>query len=136
VRVAARVSQPFEDNMNLARQAQFLHAAAEAIALVSTQRLVTLGRNVHLLGDRRRRGEKAPRSGPDLSLQRRSTAGGNRRTHGDKRVRPADALLKSGQETPEGARDLRALLPLGSSNPNRIAGVDRFLAAEGIAIPE
>jgi hypothetical protein len=65
VRVGARIAQPFED-MNFTHQAQFLHAAAEAIALVRTHKLDTKGRDVSLLGEppmpRARRPTKRSRS--------------------------------------------------------------------------
>lgn len=50
VRVTARVEQPFED-MDFTRQAQFLHAAAQAIASIRTRKLETKGRDVSLLGE-------------------------------------------------------------------------------------
>lgn len=48
VRVGVRVAQTFED-MDFTRQVHFLHAAAEALDLVSSHRLDARGRDAHLL---------------------------------------------------------------------------------------
>jgi hypothetical protein len=67
VRVSARVAQPFEE-MNFTRQAHFLRAAAEAIELVRTHRLETMGRDVSLLGESPpRAGRPTKRSGSNPS---------------------------------------------------------------------
>jgi len=133
-RVTARVEQPFED-MDLTRQAQFLHAAAEAIALVRTHKLETKGRDVSLLGEPPpRRGRPTKRSQSAASSTASPPAQPTDRWR--EALETAEALLKSAHETPGGARDLRALLLFGSSNPKSIARVDRCLAAEGIAIPQ
>jgi hypothetical protein len=122
VRVGARVEHPFED-MDFTRQVDFLHAAAEAIDLVSSHRLDVRGRDAHLL----RAPPPPPRPIPVGPLLKPTEPW-------REALAAADALLKAAHATPKGARELRALLLLGSSNPTTIARVDRFLTEEGIAI--
>lgn len=122
VRVGARVAHAFED-LDFTRQVDFLHAAAEAIDLVSSHRLDVRGRDAHRL----RAPPPPPRpipAGPVLKPTepwREALAA-------------ADTLLKAAHATPKGARELRALLLMGSTNPDRITRIDRFLTEEGIAI--
>jgi hypothetical protein len=71
-RVTARVEQAFED-MNFRRQAHFLHAAAEAIELVRTHRLETMGRDVSFLVEPPPRRDRATkRSRPPRELPYRN----------------------------------------------------------------
>ena len=71
VRVGARVAQPFED-MKYLHQTHFLHAAAEAIALVRAHKLETKGREVSLFGEpsmqRARRPTKRSRSAEGMAI--------------------------------------------------------------------
>ena len=122
VRLGARVAQPFED-MDFPRQVNFMNAAAEAIDLVSSHRLDAQGREAHLLcapSPWHRAITPAPVLKPPEPWR--------------EAIKAADALLKAAHATPKGARELRALLLLGSSKPEAIARVDRFLTGEGIAI--
>ena len=127
MRVTAPVSQPFEE-LSFVRQVQFLHAAAEAIELMSSQRLETRGRDGHLLG-----GVKMPNK---QDLQQFSSAVSDDLAHpapiGQRLREATEALLKSARASRRGARTFRKFLLLGKSNPERIANVDRFLVDVGI----
>jgi hypothetical protein len=122
VRVTASVSQPFE-GLSFVRQAQFLHAAGEAIALLSTQRLTTLGRDAQLIA-----GVPAPQK--KILVNKEAEPG----SHWGRLAETADALLVAARATRQDARQLRKFLLFGKSDPDRVARVDRILDDMGIVV--
>ena len=119
MRVSASVSRPFEA-MTCTQQVRFLQAAATSVSLVSNQDLAAFGPDVSLLGgvmvsevdDAQRHAERWRQVGEAI-----------------------DALMKCARETPEGARQVRAVMLFGKPTSEQIAEVDRMLAAEGINVP-
>lgn len=130
MRVCASSSQTFEA-LKSEQQVKFLQTAATAVDLIVNRKLETSGRDVVLLGgirvrEKQRPRREAPEPDPPYNAER------------SKKVAEAfDAAMKYARETPEGARELRALLLLGKGKPSaeRIVEVDRILAEDGIIIP-